>query len=267
MERPADGPILALFHALPLDGTMWDKVKEELSDDIPTLTFDAPEFGESPSAVDVASALGKSAEISIDLIAHAVIADLEELGCGPVIAAGLSMGGTVAAAIAEIRPDLVAGLVLMDTNINADDEAGLDKREKCIAAAREGDMEKAAVPMAKANTSPVTHDERPDLVAELEDTNRAVRPEALMWIQEAMSVRPDRRDVVASVSVPVGLVRGVDDASCSAEMMDDLEQRARSGSAPTVRRLTIKDAGHLTAIEQPAELAQFLREFRQECQA
>jgi pimeloyl-ACP methyl ester carboxylesterase len=53
-----------------------------------------------------------------DAAAH-LGAVVDELGCGPVVVVGQSLGGAVAALLARDRPDVVAGLVLLDpTPIN-----------------------------------------------------------------------------------------------------------------------------------------------------
>lgn len=251
-RKTGDGPPIVLLHAMPLDATMFDAVRKHLDS---VLTFDAPGFGTSPPAEDVDRAFGASSP-SLDTYAKAVIADLAELGIERCVIGGLSMGGAVAMSIVQHAPALVEGLVLMDTNIGSDTEEARRKRLEAAEKADGGDISSVA-PMAETMTSDVTKVDRPDVYADIKSRLAAVRPEALAWIQRAMAARPDRRHLISSVDAPLLLIRGEDDASCTAEMMEDLAHRY-PGSASVA---TIAGAGHFTALETPGELARLLAEF------
>lgn len=247
-----EGTPLVLLHAMPLDSTMFDTVREHAG---PVLTFDAPGFGESPSAEEIDAKLGIS-DPSLDTYARAVIADLAELGIDRCIIGGLSMGGAVAMAILQRAPELVAGLVLMDTNIGADAEEARQKRLQAAEKADGGDIS-SVLPMADTMTSEVTKTDRTEVYEDVKRRLSEVRPESLAWIQRAMAARPDRRHLIDRLDAPLLLIRGEDDASCTAEMMEELAGRY-PGSATIA---TIKGAGHFTALETPVELASLLAEF------
>ena len=247
-----EGPPIVLFHAMPLDSTMFDSVREHLDS---VLTFNAPGFGASPPTDEIDRSLDASAP-SLDTYARAVIADLAELGIERCIIGGLSMGGAVAMAILERAPDLVAGLALMDTNIGADAPEARQKRLEAAEKADGGDYS-SVLPMADTMTSDVTKTDRPESYEDIQRRLEEVRPESLAWIQRAMAARPDRRHLIDGLEVPLLLIRGEDDSSCTAEMMEDLADRYPG----SVTVATIAGAGHFTALETPGELSSLLSEF------
>ena len=70
---------LVLLHAFPLHSDMWQGVLAQLPDhDI--LTVDAPGFGASPAAVEVARAVGRGPEPALETYADAVAATLRAAG-------------------------------------------------------------------------------------------------------------------------------------------------------------------------------------------
>ena len=120
---------LVLLHGFPLDHRMWLDVTDLIAGDRTVLAPDLPGFGSSPTGRDVAGALGADPDIaSIDVMADGVAATLRAAGVHRVVAAGLSMGGYVAIALAERHPALVAGLGLVDTKSTADDEPARARR-------------------------------------------------------------------------------------------------------------------------------------------
>lgn len=252
---PAGACPLLLLHALPLDSSMWDRVRAELAD-VDVLTVDAPGFGSSPSGAEIDQAFGADSP-SLDTYARAIVADLEEMGIKRIVAAGLSMGGPVAMALADIAPEKIAALALLDTNIGADSNEARENRLKAAKKADGGDIS-SVLAMADTMTAQKTKDDRRQVYCKLKDRLACVKADSLAWIQRAMAARPDRRD---QLSGPVLLVRGEEDASCSAEMMADLSER----TGAEVR--TIPNAGHFTALETPKRLARYLREFLAEIDA
>src|SRR5690625_4033015 len=110
---------LVLIHAFPVGPEMWNDVVELLSGR--TLVVDLPGFGITP-VPDGAP--------NLDDAAHALAATLDRTATAKAVIAGLSLGGYVALAFLERHADRVAGLGLLDTQLDADSE------EKCPQRAR-----------------------------------------------------------------------------------------------------------------------------------
>ncbi|MBM9433474.1 alpha/beta fold hydrolase [Flaviflexus equikiangi] len=248
-RQTGTGNPLLLLHAMPLDSTMFDRLRTHLG---AVLTVDAPGFGQSPPASIIDDALGAE-QPSLDTYAAAVISDLRELGIDRCTIGGLSMGGAVAMSILEQAPSLVAGLILMDTNIGADTEAARQKRLDAAIRADSGDTS-TVLGMAETMTSRETRQDRADVYEDVKRRLAEVRPDSLAWIQRAMAGRPDRRPLIDSFDGPLTLIRGLEDAACTADMMSDLANRYRGAASVH----TIPGAGHFTALEKPRELADLL---------
>ncbi len=102
---PADGPLLLLVHGLGGSAVNWAAVAPELSQSCRVLALDLAGFGRtrphgrSPQVRENSRLLGRF---------------IEEVCGQPVILVGNSMGGLISILLTAARPDLVAGLVLVD---------------------------------------------------------------------------------------------------------------------------------------------------------
>ncbi len=246
----ADSTPLVLLHALPLNAQMWQPVVEYLQG-VPVITVDAPGFGNSVS--EAALALPPSLQVFAQVLHTELVAQ----GVKKIVLAGLSMGGAAAAEFAALFPDFVQGLAIIDANITADDLARREFRESVALTAQAGRGYETVAQWPQTMLSPVASQEvREELARQLQ----ALPNEGLAWAQRAMANRADRVAAVAQLQVPVLLARGVDDPTCTREMLLKWGVHA---SDP--RYVEIADAGHFTALEQPAMLASVLCDFYADC--
>ena len=72
-----------LLHAMPLDSTMWDLVRDRLAP-IDVVTVDAPGFGGSPSGAELQERYGRP-EPSLEAFVEAIRESLDELGIERVV--------------------------------------------------------------------------------------------------------------------------------------------------------------------------------------
>jgi pimeloyl-ACP methyl ester carboxylesterase len=102
---PADAPLLLLVHGLGGSAVNWAAIAPELAMDHRVLAIDLAGFGRTQPQ-------GRSTHIRDN---ERLLARFVERVCGqPVILVGNSMGGLISILLAADRPDLVAGLVLVD---------------------------------------------------------------------------------------------------------------------------------------------------------
>jgi pimeloyl-ACP methyl ester carboxylesterase len=246
------GPALVLLHAFPMDRSLWRDVVAPIADaGWHVITPDLPGFGRSAETA-----------ASIDDMALAVALLLNELGVHSAVVGGCSMGGYVAMSFAAQFPERTAGLVLVDTKANADDEAGRANRERIAEQVlKSGSTAAIAATQPDAMFSRATHTDKPDVVAWLKATILEQTPIAVAAAQRAMATRAAHFETLAGLHVPLLCIRGAEDTVATAE--DHTRMAKASGDALDV---TIADAGHLVPIEQPeafvAHVIDFLAKVR-----
>ncbi|RYV50670.1 alpha/beta fold hydrolase [Pengzhenrongella frigida] len=241
---------LVLLHGYPVDHRMWDDVVDLLPGDRTVVAPDLPGLGVSPSGQDVAAALGRPAEPSLETAADAVAATLRAAGIDRAVVAGLSMGGYVAMALVERHPDLVAGLGLLDTKSTADDAGARANRLRVAAAVQADATVDAVLGMRRALLGETSLVQEPDLVDRLERWIRSQGPGGIAWSQRAMAVRPDRTDVLAGFGGPALVVIGAEDTVTPLAAAQHLV-----GALPQAELVVVPRAGHLTSVENPEPVA------------
>lgn len=169
---------------------------------------------------------------------------------------GLSMGGIVAAEIADLAPGRVTGMALIDFNLDTPDEAQNRNRRRWASDVRAGHFARVVEEISPAmSVSPEAHG---PLIA---DMARAVGPAGFLRQNDALlDRRHDRRPIVADFEGPVLIACGRHDQLCPPKLHADLAARARDASL-----VIAEHAGHLSTIDQPAPLTGAIKSWLQMC--
>ncbi|MFE6887249.1 alpha/beta fold hydrolase [Streptomyces sp. NPDC057694] len=183
--------------------------------------------------------------------ARTVAAALERLGVDRLVAVGHSSGGYAATALAELRPDLVTGLVLIDTGPSLDAFDGPDS----AAIGPEQWPPSDAMLRMFASTG---FREGFEIPQDLVDDARTMTYEAFVGTQEAARAYLAERtlpDRLAVLGKPLQVVFG------------DQDRRWRPSSAADYRKVPgarvawLPGSGHTPILEDPAGTAALLLAF------
>jgi pimeloyl-ACP methyl ester carboxylesterase len=245
-DEAGAGLPLVLLHAFPLTSEMWAEQRAALAPYARLITPDLRGFGRSPLNEDPPD---------LDHMADDVAALLDRLGLHQVVLGGLSMGGYVVMAMLRRHPARISGLLLADTKAGADAMPARDVRlriaETVLKERGPRVLEELVLPNLLGET---TKQERPDIVARLREQVGSARPEGVAWAQRAMAERPESSATLRAADVPALVVVGEEDTlspKADAEAMVDALPRGRLALIPR--------AGHLTAVEAPAQFAAAVR--------
>ncbi|MCL2455897.1 MAG: alpha/beta hydrolase [Micrococcales bacterium] len=246
-DSTAEATPLLLVHALPLDHRMWVDVAAHIPSARRVLAIDLPDRADPPG------------EPSFDAVAD----DLAQvLGTQPVVVAGCSMGGYLALALADRHPHLVAGLGLVDTRAEADDDQALARRAATVAQLEGSgslDAVRAAIPGLLGATTSAS---RPEVTDQVRCWVDEQTPETVAWCHRAIGARPDRTETLRTFTGPVSVVVGDEDALSGVDVA-----QAMAATARDARLVVVPQAGHLSPVEQPALVAQALAELVQRTDA
>ncbi len=248
--RDGSGIPVLLLHAFPLDHRMWAAVAHEFPAGRRVVALELP--GAGPAAREALP------EPSIDASAQAVAAALDSAGIARAVVVGLSMGGYVALALAERRPDLVAALGLVDTKSEADSAQARDNRLRIAASVESSESVDAVRPMARTLVGETTLAARPELSEQVGAWIGEQSPRFVAWSQRAMAARPDRTHVLERFTGPVTVVVGDEDTLTPFVAAEHMVAASRHALL-----VVVPHAGHLTAVEQPGAVAAALAELAQ----
>jgi pimeloyl-ACP methyl ester carboxylesterase len=242
VEDHGTGVPVVLLHGFPLSSAMWDPLRPALAEVARVVTPDLRGFGGSDKP---AAGYGMT-ELADDVAALAGALGLERLVLG-----GHSMGGYVALRVAAALGDRLAGLILVDTRADADSEEAAARRTAALAAIdRDGGVRylDGFVPNL---LSPATRERAPRLLAELRAIAAAVPDHVLAGCQRAMLERPDSRELLPRLDLPVLVVVGEDDTITPPDVA-----RATAAALPRATLAMIPGAGHTPTVERPIPTAE-----------
>lgn len=111
-DGPAGKPVLVLLHGFASSIRWWDGIVQPFAGNYRLIRVDLLGHGGSEKPRD---------GYSMENQARLVVAALDRLGVRRATIVGHSMGGSVATALVELRPQLVESLVILDTGPGAGD--------------------------------------------------------------------------------------------------------------------------------------------------
>jgi 3-oxoadipate enol-lactonase len=243
---PADAPLLVFANSLGTDLRVWDALLPRFADRFCCLRYDKRGHG----LTDVTPG-----DYTIDALASDLAALLDARGAKQVLVCGLSIGGMIAQALAAARPDLVRGLVLMDTAHRIGTAAMWNDRMDAI---RADGIAGIADAILVRWFSLAFHRDRP---AELAGwRNMLVRTPMEGYLGCCTAIRDaDLTVATGRLAVPTLCIVGDQDGSTPPELVAEL-----TGLIPNARLVTVAGAGHLPCVEQPEPIAAAMLDFVQE---
>ena len=226
---------------------LWSDVAADLAGEATIIGWDLPGHGETPDAdgevtvVDLATAVA-------DLVA--VLREAGDLTDGPVIGAGVSLGGAVTLQAALDHPDLFAGVVAICTAARIGEPAMWLERAATVASAGTPTMVAGS---AQRWFAPGFIERAPDvttrLLRSLQDADRFGYARCCRALAGY-----DVRARLRGLGVPLLVVAGADDVVCTPEDARYLAEEAPRG---TLR--VLPGVAHLATAEAPLEVAELLR--------
>jgi 3-oxoadipate enol-lactonase len=232
-------PRIVLIHSLALDASIWDGVVARLAVHADILTYDCRGHGRS----------GKRAQgFSMARFARDLMELLDHVGWQTAVAAGCSMGGCVAQALAGLYHSRVSALGLIDTTAWYGEDAPATWRERAA-----GVLSKGLVGLLEFQ-----------LPRWFGDDFRKQQPELVNAVTEVFLANDldcyaascimlgdtDLRGYLKRLTVPAAIMVGEEDYATPVTEAQQLHD-AISNSTLTV----IPGARHLTPIERPEEIA------------
>jgi 3-oxoadipate enol-lactonase len=250
-KKPGDATIL-LLHSLLCDGGMWRGQIGPLSELGRVVVLDAPGHGKS----DVPPAF------TLEDHARALTDAFRPLGIDRALVVGLSWGGMVAMRLALGEPDKLRAMVLLDTSADGTTlRERLEYRALCVVARRIGLpprlVHDTVVPLM---FSPTTLREQPELAVELVRTVSGYPREGVTRAVTAVSIdRPAILDRLREIKTPTLIGVGEDDKAFPPHVSRQIASRIAGSTL-----VYFKDAGHLSALENPKAVNEQLLPFVEE---
>ena len=243
-RESGEGPAAIFLHGFPLDHSLWLDQLKGLAHVRHCIAPDLRGVGRSDPTVD--------AVLTMEMLADDVTGLLAALGIEHADVVGLSMGGYVALALWELRPDMVRSLALIDTRAGADGPEARAARDAMIDRILDGGRQALADEMVQGllGRAPSRRAQ-----ARLRSMIEGTRYETLVASLVGIRDRKDRTAVLPTISVPTLVCGGEDDALIPPEQIREL-----AAAIPGARVTIVPASGHLSALEGPDTLNQALIE-------
>ena len=235
---------MVLLHGFLENKSMWNKYVSALSKNHRVITIDLLGHGETECLGYV-----HTMEDQADMI----FAVLISLRIRKIVLVGHSMGGYVALAFAELYPDNVKGLFLLNSTSRADSDERKINRDRAIKAVKQNYTNFVRISISNL----FSEDNREVLAKEIEKVKLEALKTPLQGIVaslEGMKIRKDREVLLHFAPYPIQLVLGEKDGVL---IYDDTRDQIEG----TKVELTTFPDGHMSHIENEKELKIVLLEF------
>lgn len=226
-----------MIHGFLETQSIWNAFSAELSKQFRVICVDLPGHGKSELLEPVHT---------MDLMADVVRAVLERENIGKVVLLGHSMGGYVAATVAEKYPDLAQGLVFFHSHAAPDSEAVKNNRARMIQIVNENKLNFVThfIPNLFAETNVAKFQPQ---IEQLQQTASQMSSEAIVAALGGMRDRRGSLDFLAQTAVPVLFVAGKQDTRLSYKQVLEQVQIPAQGEL-----LLLDHVGHMGHFEAEA---------------
>lgn len=243
-QEQGSGSAVVLLHGFLEGSWMWRDVTPELAKKFRVIEIDLPGHGASDCIGYVHT---------MEEMAEAVFAVLQELGIRRISLVGHSMGGYVSLAFAEHYPDHVKNLVLLNSTALADSEEQKENRLRAIELVKSNHKSfvRKSVPLL---FRPVNRQKKKEELNWVKEQCLLTPPQGIIAAIEGMRQRPNREVLLKFPPYPVHIIAGTKDPRISIE-----ESRYLAVISDDVFLHELTGCGHMSYVECPTEMLKVIK--------
>jgi len=244
------GRVIVLLHGFLGSKDIWNEFTKKLSKKFRVISIDLLGHGETPCI---------GYYHSMELLSQSVKAVLDKIGVRKYVLAGHSMGGYVALAFAELYPENIKGMCLINSTSYADSEAKKKDRERVIRLVKKEHKHY----VAEVVTSLFNPENLSKLTKEVEQVKRIaskISQQSIINSLEGMKERKSRDLILKFAEYPVLFIIGKKDSVIDYETM-----YPQMGLCKYPSVLMLQYAGHMAFYEAPKETVKELKGFSLRC--
>ena len=261
----SDQGTIVFIHGFPFDGSVWDLQLEGLPQGWHGIAPDLRGFGLSPLGIgDLPSgrtagagvAYPEEVVLTMDVAAGDIAELIERYAEGPAVVCGMSMGGYVTFALLRHRPELVRGVILMDTRPGPDNDEARENRRRMASTARTNGSAPVSSAMLGSLVSDETRKRHPEIAENLRALMESTAPETIVAALAGMAARHDFTPELPDLAVPALVIVGAADS-----ITPPAQARAMADALPNARLEVIDGAAHLPGLENAPLVNRLITEF------
>jgi 3-oxoadipate enol-lactonase len=240
--------VIVFVHGFPLHRGMWTPQLETVRDAGWTVIApNLPGFAGAPALQHA------SMDSYADCVQQSLVALGLDQAVDQAVIVGLSMGGYIAFRLLERFPNLARALVLADTRATPDSPEQVKNR---LALADRVERE-GMTWMADSNiVNLVAESAGQEVRSSLRDMHLAASAVGTAAAARAMAARPDSTAMLETIQFPTLIVVGEHDKPTPVASSEDMHARIKNSKLEV-----IKEAGHMSNLEQPKAFNRVLLEF------
>lgn len=239
-------PII-FIHGFPYDHTMWKAQVELLKEKYFCVSYDIRGLGESPAG---------DGQFTMESFVDDLESIINQLKLNKPVICGLSMGGYISLRALERMRDKFSGAILCDTRSEADNNEGKLKR----AAGIKRINTEGLAPFVKDFITNCFGDyfkqHKSGELNRIIEKSSAFNPVGVKGCLLAMLSRTDTTQSLSKINIPTLLICGEQDSLTPPTVMKEMFHKI-----PNAEFVEIKNAGHMTPIENPDEVNKAILNF------
>ncbi len=238
---------LVLLHPFPLHSHFWRNQLSGLSRERHVIAPSFRGYG--------ASILEPSDPITIAACATDIRKTMKNLKIPKAIFAGCSMGGYILFEMWRQEKELIAGMALIDTRAEPDDDAAKTKRRDLIEKINETGS--SVLPDIVAGyLSETTRLNNPAIERDVRLWASQTSPDTAVKSLQMLADRPDSRPTLSQIDAPTLVIVGEDDNITPPDAAKVINHGIKDSTL-----VTIPDAGHFAPLENAVAVNQAMNEF------
>ncbi len=237
------GRPLIFIHGFPMHQGIWDSFSDHFISSYTTVTIDLPGFGKSELL---------PGDFTLDDVAAGVLSFIETHHLHNAVVIGHSLGGYVALAMIEQRPDLIDGLILFHSTALPDSAERKESRNKVIDFVNRN----GAKEFTTNFIAPLFADPQHEDIERIKQIAATTDKATVVGYAKAMRDRPDRTKTIRRYEKPTLYMAGAKDQGIPLASVEH-----QTEGCETCEIYVMDNVAHMGMIESPAAAAARIKEF------